>query len=230
MNTKIIFGIAVVLLSLFLYGSYQVTNPVKKAYFPEAARIEKVATNSAQIPDHTKGTGKRILTEFADPQCPACKSVHEYFESELKKDSEFARIMNTEYTVVYKHFPLRNIHKNAQLAVQAAEAAGLQGKFYEFMDVAYKNQEQWANLDNPTDTFSLYAKDLGLDQEQFLGDMKSSLVVQKIERDMASGTASDLNSTPSFYIDGKPLSGFGNFEELKKIIIETSKTVKTDQK
>ncbi|MEI7652821.1 MAG: DsbA family protein [bacterium] len=223
MNTKLIFGIATVLLVAFLYASYTVTNPVKNTYFPEAAKIERVATNSAQIPDHIKGTGKRILTEYADLQCPACKSVHEYFEIELKQDAEFARIMNTEYTVVYKHFPLRNIHKNAQIAVQAAEAAGLQGKFYEFIDTAYKNQDQWKDSDSPLDTFNLYAKDLGVDQEQFANDAKSSLVVQKIDRDIASGTASELNSTPSFYIDGKPVAGFGNFEELKKIIIEESK-------
>jgi protein-disulfide isomerase len=223
MNTKLIFGIATVLLIAFLYGSYTVTNPVKNTHFPEAAKIERVATDSAQIPDHTKGTGKRILTEFADLQCPACKSVHEYFEGELRRDTEFARIMNTEYTVVYKHFPLRNIHKNAQIAAQAAESAGLQGKFFEFIDAAYKNQDQWKDSDSPLETFNLYAKDLGIDQEQFVNDAKSSLVVQKIDRDIASGTASDLNSTPSFYIDGKPLTGFGNFEELKKIIIEESK-------
>ncbi len=220
MNTKIIIGICVVLVLGFLYVSYTSTNPVVEKSFPELAKVQKVASDSASIADHTKGTGQRVLTEFSDLQCPACRTFHEFLKSETATDPAFAKLMTDQYTFVYRHFPLINIHQNAQVAAQAAEAAGLQGKFFEFVDVAFSKQDEWAKSQDPREQFKNYATDLGLDTLLFADDIDSTNVKQKVERDVQAGLAAKLQATPSFYIDGEAIQGFGSFDEFKKILTE----------
>jgi len=220
MNTKLLIGAAIVLILGFLYVSYTSTNPVVQKTFPDVAKIQKVASDSASIADHTKGTGKRVLTEFADLQCPACRTFHEYLKSEMVKDPAFGKLMTEQYTVVYRHFPLVNIHQHAQIAAQSAEAAGLQGKFFEFIDVAFAKQDEWAKSQDPQEQFKNYATDLGLDTLLFKEDTNSAAVKQKIDRDVKAGLAANLQATPSFYIDGEAIQGFGSFEEFKKVLVE----------
>jgi protein-disulfide isomerase len=230
MNTKILIGIATILITAFLYGSYTVINAPKKQTIYDAAKAihtasssaALISTDSAQlIPDHTIGNGKYILTEFADFQCPACRSVHEYFAAEKKSDKAFAKALDEKYTLVYKHYPLSQIHPHAQLAAQAAEAAGLQGKFIEFADAAFRGQESWSKESAPLEIFKRYAKDIGLNEDQFIKDMDSPAVAAKIARDIEAGNSSNLRATPSFYIDGVALQ-FANFDDLKRQIIEYS--------
>ncbi|MEI6327215.1 MAG: thioredoxin domain-containing protein [Candidatus Roizmanbacteria bacterium] len=220
MNTKLLIGAAIVLILGFLYVSYTTTNPVVQNKFPAVAKIQKSASDSATIADHTQGTGKRVLAEFADLQCPACRTFHDYLKSEMAKDPTFSKLIREEYTFVYRHFPLVNIHQHAQIAAQAAEAAGLQGKFFEFVDVAYAKQDEWVKSEDPREQFKNYATDLGLDTLLFKEDTESAPVKQKIERDIQAGLAANLQATPSFYIDGEAVSGFGSFDEFKKILIE----------
>jgi protein-disulfide isomerase len=138
----------------------------------------------------------------------------------MVKDATFAKLMTDQYTVVYRHFPLVNIHQHAQIAAQAAEAAGLQGKFFEFIDVAFAKQDEWVKSQDPKEQFKNYATDLGLDTLLFKEDTDSPAVKQKIERDVQAGLAANLQATPSFYIDGEAIQGFGSFDEFKKILIE----------
>ena len=136
-----------------------------------------------------------ILTEFADIQCPACKQYHPIIKSVLDLYPETV-VLN------YKHFPINSIHQNATPAALAVEAAGVQGKFFEMMDLLYERQEAWANLSNPKSLFVEYATEMGLNMEQFNKDMADNELAQKIESQRTEGINAGVNSTPSFFING----------------------------
>jgi len=117
---------------------------------------------------------------------------------ELKKlESEYGK----QLQVVFHHFPLTKIHKNALAAAQAAEAARNQDKFWEMHDRLYRNQSEWKDLENPRPTFISYARQLNLKVEQFTSDMDSNLVEQRIGADVARGTAAGVTGTPTIFID-----------------------------
>ena len=138
------------------------------------------------------------LIEYGDFQCPACAS----YAGVVK---ELASTFPNELRIVYRHFPLTQIHRNALPAARAAEAAGKQGKFWEMHDLLFEKQGLWSNEGNAVALFLEYAKSLGLDEEKFKRDYDSSEVRARIEAQLASANALGLNSTPSFLLNGKKL-------------------------
>lgn len=165
--------------------------------------------------DRTKGNkeSKVILIEYSDFQCPACKA---YFP--LVK--QIADTFKDKIAIVYRHFPLPQ-HQNAQKAAYAAEAAGAQGKFWDMHDLLFKNQENWADKSNADEILLSYAKELKLDEEQFKKDKESKAIKEKVNADLSSGQEAQVNSTPSFFLNGEKLDNPQNFEAFKKIIEET---------
>lgn len=155
---------------------------------------------------------KVTLLEYSDYQCPACGF---YFPLLKRLQGEFAGRLR----FVYRNYPLRTVHKNAQLASQAAEAAGMQNKFWEMHDNLFEHQNDWSEVGDPTDMFTAYAKDLGLDTQKFAADLKSSAVQQNIDEDIASGDALHVDSTPTFFLQGKKVDNPpSNYDGLKKLI------------
>lgn len=226
MNSKLII-ISIIALVGFVVLAYFATNKPQPTSFPEVAQVRtKESTGSAQLADHTMGKGKHILVEYSDLQCPACKSFHDYLANEKKKDAAFAKVLNDQYTVVFRHFPLVSIHKNAEPAAKAAEAAGMQNKFFEFIDKAFASQQEWSVLEDPQKYFISIANDLGLDVDQFASDMKTKQVTKKIQSDVDSALRTNLDSTPTFFIDGEKVVNLGNFEDLKKRIIDSANNKK----
>ncbi|MBI5754450.1 DsbA family protein [Candidatus Peregrinibacteria bacterium] len=152
------------------------------------------------------------LVEYSDLQCPACRAWEPEVQSLL---SEFG----THMRFVYRHYPLRQIHKNSQIATQAAEAAGLQGKFWEMHDIMFGNQATWSP--QPPDvvkaTFADYAKQIGLNVDQFNKDLDSGKVKDLVEEDVKSGDAAGVNSTPSFFLNGTQLNPKDN-DDFRKLI------------
>ena len=136
-----------------------------------------------------------VLTEFADMQCPACKQYHPIIKSVLDLYPETV-VLN------YKHFPINSIHLNATPAALAVEAAGVQGKFFEMMDLLYERQEAWSNLPDPKSLFAEYATEIGLNLEQFNKDMADNELAKKIESQRTEGINAGVNSTPSFFVNG----------------------------
>jgi protein-disulfide isomerase len=167
--------------------------------------------------DWVKGNkdGKVVLVEYSDLQCPACKAAEPIVAEVLKQRSEVK--------FVYRHFPLRSIHKNAQIAAQAAEAAGMQGKFFEMHDVLFDTQETWALMGDPESEFQKYAKDMGLDVDKFTTDMKSNTAKDLVEEDYRSGMEFRVSSTPTFYLNGKKVTGGRSVEDLVKLVDEALK-------
>ena len=162
--------------------------------------------------DHVKGPPNSgvLLVEYSDFQCPACAQYYPIIQQVVEQYSD-------QLTFVYRHFPLRTIHKNSQLAAQAAEAAGLQDKFWEMHDQLFEHQTEWANLPDPTDTFIGYAQAIGMNTEQFAEELTSDFVEQQVNADYASGNGAGVDSTPTFYINGtkmKAPSTLGAFQQM----------------
>jgi protein-disulfide isomerase len=139
-----------------------------------------------------------IIEEYGDYQCPPCGQLY----PELKQiEAEYG----DQVKVVFRHFPLMKMHKNALLAAHAAEAARNQNKFWEMHDRLYRNQKEWAELDDPRPVFEGYARQLNLKLDQFNNDLQSNLIGQKIMADLQRGTSQGVTGTPTVFLDSQLL-------------------------
>jgi protein-disulfide isomerase len=165
--------------------------------------------------DHTKGNENATVTlvEYSDFQCPACatyspliKELEEEFKDDIK--------------ISYRHFPLTQIHPNALNAAKAAEAAGVQGKFWEMHDVLFERQNEWSGSTAriAQTQFEKYAEELELNIEQFKSDRERDEIKEKIQRDIQNGNQAGVNSTPTFFINEEKIENPQNYEELKQLI------------
>ncbi len=150
------------------------------------------------------------LIEYSDFQCPACRSYHPVVKEVLEAYGD-----NISFT--YRHYPLRQIHEHAQLAGQATEAAGMQGKFWEMHDILFERQQAWSNGTGQKRQFSDYAEELELDVDKFEDDLNSSEAKQKVNAGYNSGIRAGVSSTPSFFLNGsqiQPGGTPGSFNQL----------------
>lgn len=136
------------------------------------------------------------LEEFGDFQCPACGAFH----PELKRiEAEFGPRLR----VIFRHFPLTNIHRNALAASRAAEAAGMQGRFWEMHDWLYENQKAWSEAPDPLPLFNEAVRTFGLDVDRFTKDINSKEVRQRIIDDYNRGRSLGVGGTPTVYVNGQ---------------------------
>ena len=149
-------------------------------------------------PPHVRGNPKASVTleEFGDFQCPSCGAYY----PELKKiEDEFGDRLR----VVFREMPLVPMHEHALLAAQAAEAAGLQGKFWEMHDKLYENQTKWAETKDLVPIFVDYAKQIGIDPDQFMKDLNGDKVATRIFQDGKRAHALNVRGTPTIFVNGK---------------------------
>jgi len=155
-------------------------------------------------PGWTKGdpAARITLEEFADFSCPTCANFHQTLK-------EIEKSYGQKIRITYRHFPLQiKGHENSYNASRAAEAAGVQGRFWEMQNMLFTNQKTWtAQSENDArNTFADYAKSIGIDVEKFKEDMVNSQVTAaRVAADMNRGKALDLNSTPSVILNGSRL-------------------------
>lgn len=156
-------------------------------------------SNGASASNHTKGTGKVQLVEYGDFECPACAQFHPLVDEVIKKYGD-------KISFTFKHYPIDTIHKNARAAHRSAEAAGIQGKFFEMYDELYKNQNSWSDSNNPIPIFENYASILGLDIQKFKTDFASANVNDTINADLSEGKSKyGVDSTPTFILNAEKL-------------------------
>lgn len=179
---------------------------------PTAPVVQENAEIIVSPTDHIKGVFDAPVTliEFSDFQCPACKSYAPIL-------SELSRQFPNELRIVYKHFPLRSIHPGAEPAARASEAASLQGRFWDMHDTLFENQDAWGRAPS-RNLFEKYAGDIGLNTEQFIRDFESSAVREKVASDSRLSAELGLNSTPSFYLNGKKIRNPLSVEEFAELI------------
>lgn len=170
-------------------------------------------SSSSKLSDHTVGQGTTgvTLTEYGDFQCPACYQFYPIVKAIKQKYGD-------QITFRFRHFPLTEIHQNALIGARVAEAAGLQGKFFEMHDKLYDNQPTWSESQNPTQFFEQYAQELGLDVNKFREDMKSTAVNDTVQADRAEARRLGYSSTPTFEINGSKIENPRNLEGFTKLI------------
>jgi len=146
----------------------------------------------------TRGDTNAAVTviEFTDFQCSACGAMYPIAEDVLKSYGNRVRF-------VIRNFPLTSVHPNAFRAAQAAEAAKAQGKFWEYIDLMFKNQTA---LD--ADSLKKYATRVGLDRKRFDAELDAGKYDSVIRHDMEDGETYGIESTPTFFINGIVLTEY----------------------
>lgn len=198
------------IVGVVLIGSFLTIIFLSKGPDVTPGKLSKEATTDEWI--RGDKNSKVTLVEYSDFQCPACRNREPEVNSLV---NEFG----THMRYVYRNFPLRQIHLNSQISAQAAEAAGLQGKYWEMHNLLFEKQQTWSP--QPADvvkaTFAEYAAQLGLNVDQFNKDLTSNKVEGLVNEDADSGKASGVNSTPTFFLNGLELKQKNN-DELRKLI------------
>lgn len=163
-----------------------------------SSRVSESYNEGVQELIHIKGNPEATVTlvKYSDFQCPACAQ----FASVV---SDVMAAYGDQIAFEYKHFPLIQIHPHAESAARAAEAAGQQGKFYEFHDLLFANQEEWSRSATPGTFFVRYAEALELDMQLFSRHQRSSLIRDKVRAQLMEARNLGLTSTPTFFLNGE---------------------------
>jgi protein-disulfide isomerase len=144
---------------------------------------------------HIRGNANAPVTleEFGDFQCPPCGSIAGFLDELVKEYDPRLRI-------VFRNYPLEN-HQHARDAALAAEAAGLQGRFWEMHDVLYREQAIWSKADNPRELFDSYAGMIGLNLDQFKKDMEGGKARARVDSDRERADSLGVQMTPTVFIN-----------------------------
>lgn len=168
---------------------------------------------------HVLGPEKATVTieEFADFQCPPCGRLSEPLNQMQKKYN---------LRLVYRNFPLP-MHAHAKQAASAAEAAGLQGKFWEMHDLLFKEQAVWTRSNDVRSLFQAYAGMLQLDLSRFRNDLDSPAVQQRIESDQRRGNEIGVKTTPTLFLNNEAIApNDTNPEKLPELVENAIKNTK----
>jgi protein-disulfide isomerase len=191
--------IIVVVVALATFGSGAMLYRAKQSQVKNIPESQNVAGRINADSAHIRGNPNAPvpLEEFGDFQCPPCGQFAAFVDELLKEYDSRLRI-------VFRNFPLP-AHQHAREAAQAAEAAGLQGKFWEMYDTLYREQSLWSNASDARGLFESYAGAIGLDVDQFKKDMDSDKVRERIDSDHALADSLGIKVTPTLFINNRPI-------------------------
>lgn len=161
---------------------------------------EKAAGNESPETMHVRGpVGAPVtLEEFGDFQCPPCGGLAGPL-LEIEKD------YGPKLRVIFRNFPFP-IHQHALEAAYAAEAAGLQGRYWEMHDLLYQEQTNWSKAPDAKQLFVSYAKMLGLDLDRFEKDVAGPAVQARVAADQSRGKSLGVNATPAIFVNNNGVS------------------------
>ncbi len=213
-------GVSIIIAALILGGALIYSTSVRQAATPPSTPtplVTSTATSQATTLSPSRNfdlSGKTLrgsvnaqitVIEFGDFQCPFCGSVKPTVDKLL---SDY----QNKIKFYYFHFPL-DFHEFAQKSAEASECAGAQGKFWEYHDVLFENQ-------NALDVASLknYAKQLGLDSGKFDSCLDSGSMAGKVRADMQQGITVGVSGTPSFFINGVQVCGAQPYAAFKQVV------------
>jgi protein-disulfide isomerase len=168
----------------------------------------------------TKELGAKVtIVEFGDFQCPGCAAAAPIVKQVIETYKD-----NKDVNFVFRNFPLDSIHPNAHISAEAAEAAAAQGKFWEMYEILYSRQADWSTNPSPLEAFVGYAQSLGLNVDEFRSAVSQRMFADVITADYNDGVSLQVNSTPTFFINGVKEAKVLSFEEFKaKIDAELAK-------
>ena len=148
---------------------------------------------------HMRGNPEAVVTleEFGDFECPPCRNIGGFLD-------ELAKEYNPRLRIIFRNCPLQ-MHKQARKAALAAEAAGLQGRFWEMHDLLYREQEFWSKTEDATEIFNAYAGMLGLNLEQFKKDLETEKMKERVDSDQERGISLGVKSTPTVFVNNREI-------------------------
>jgi protein-disulfide isomerase len=158
--------------------------------------------------DHIMGpeTAKITLVEYGDFECPNCgqayhavKILRKHFDGRMR--------------FVFRHFPLREVHPHAELAAEAAEAAGAQNKFWPMHDLLFENQRHLKDK-----SLRRYAEGIEVDMERYDYEMSDHVYLQRVQEHIDGGIRSRVRSTPTFFVNGVVQDVSFGLERLRQAI------------
>jgi protein-disulfide isomerase len=191
--------VIVVVVALATFGSGAILYRAKRPQVKNIPESQSVPARTNIDSAHIRGNPDAPVTleEFGDFQCPPCGQFAGFVE-------ELRREYDSRLRVVFRNFPLP-AHEHAGEAAQAAEAAGLQGKFWEMYDTLYREQSLWSNTSKARELFESYAGVIGLDVDQFKKDMDSDKVRERIDSDHALADFLGVTVTPTVFINNRAI-------------------------
>ena len=182
----------------------------------QKAVLQGMKANPKSVIGESPTTGasdqKIVLMLFSDFQCPFCGKSHQTIK-------QFMANHQNQVTLGYKHLPLSAIHPEALPAAKASWAAAQQGKFWEFQDALYTQQDK---LGEPF--YLATAKSLNLDLKRFDQDRNSDAANAAIQKDVEMAQQLGVNGTPFMLMNGEPLSGAGQLADLEALLAKVSKS------
>jgi protein-disulfide isomerase len=204
-ETKLFLGIIIGTIVVVGIGIAMLSRPASTTKVDSSLLIRadsnKISTSSATV----------TLVEFSDFQCPAC-GIYYPIVTQVAKD------FKDSMTFVYRNFPLTELHPNAQVAAQAAEAAGMQGKYWEMHDLLFTKQKDWSASGTAKDIFTQYAESLGLNVDQFKKDIDSDAVKNKIAGDVNDGNTLGITGTPTFFLNNQKIENPASLADFELLI------------
>jgi protein-disulfide isomerase len=159
---------------------------------------------------------KATLVLFSDFQCPFCEQLYTDILPQLKKDY----IDTGKAKLAFRHYPLSELHPNAQKAAEASECANEQNKFWDYHDKLFETQEEWSQLDTEEaqTKFTEYATSLGLNGDTFSQCLTSGKMAERVKKDFEEGNKAGVQGTPATFVNGMLVSGAVPFSEFKSEI------------
>ena len=160
---------------------------------------EQSVENEKAESAHVRGLANAPVTleEYGDFQCPPCGALS---GSLLQIEKDYGPRLR----VIFHHFPFA-VHQHAHAAACAAEAAGLQGRFWQMHDLLYREQAEWSKAPEAEKLFESYARLLGLKIEQFNKDVQSAAVQERVASDQKRGQELGVKNTPTLFINNREL-------------------------
>lgn len=158
--------------------------------------------------DHIQGpvNARVTLVEYGDFECPHCGRAHQVLEALRERQGD-------QYRLVFRHFPLKQIHPHAEPAAEASEAAGKRGQFWQMHDILFTHQPALNNLH-----LVQYAGELGIDTEWFVEALALHAFKDRVAEDFMSGVRSGVNGTPTLFLQGTRYNGSVDVESLSSAI------------
>lgn len=212
--------IIVLVLIAVVGGAYYLYNDAKKGVktatptpTPVAANTQRNAPIGANPPNMLGSpTAAVTVEEFADFQCGSCAATHPVMK-------EIQSIYGSKIKLIFRNYPLQ-MHDKAYDAAVVAEAAGIQGKFWQMQDQLFTNQQTWASPSaNAKQLWNEYAQKIGLDVQQFQNDVAGLAAKSRVDQDMGRGKVLGISSTPTIYVNGESVPfQMANVQGLRTII------------
>lgn len=172
----------------------------------------EATTISAGPADHVLGPMKAAieLIEYSDFECPLCAQAYHAIGILLQQFKHRIRF-------VFRHFPLVEIHPHAELAAEAAEAAGAQGRFWPMYRHLFENQQHLNARD-----VRKYAADIGLDLERYDSEISDHIYLQRVQEHLARGRARGIHRSPAFFLNGDVVDVSFGLQSLTDAVERTS--------